>query len=133
MSSYFNKNHTEMLESPETENKAIKNGYRQLSGKEISEKLVGQQFLGSYLHGFQYVISINTDGSLVGKNNYQHHDVGSWVIDMEENTLSVNWRHGWDNTTTRLYELGEEIRMYDKKKWTMEDLFKPKNESRAKY
>jgi len=28
--------------------------------------------------------------------------------------MKVNWKYGWDNTTTRLYEVGEEIRMYDK-------------------
>jgi hypothetical protein len=108
------KNYVDLSENTDSEKTAIENGYSQLSGKEIKEQLVGKLFLGCYLHGFQYIISINTDGSLEGKNNYQHYDIGSWVIDMEKHTMNVNWKHGWDNTTTRLYKVGKEIRMYDK-------------------
>ena len=108
------KNHIEISENSDSENRAIENGYKHLTGHEIKDRIVGKQFFGGYLHGFQYIISINSDGSLEGKNNYQHHDIGSWTIDMEENTMKVSWKYGWDNTTTRLYEIGEEIRLYDK-------------------
>jgi len=60
------------------------------------------------------IISIYHDGRLEGKNNYQHHDIGRWEIDMKENTMRVNWKYGWDNAITRVYEVDEEIRMYDK-------------------
>lgn len=106
-------NYIDLSENFDTENDAIKNNYRQLTGTEIKQRLVGRQFLGSYLHGFYYIISINDNGSLEGKNNYQHYDVGSWEIDMQKHTMSVNWKHGWDNTSSRLYEVDKEIRMYD--------------------
>jgi len=112
-------NYINLSENTDSEEIAIGNGYSQLSGREIKDQLVGKQFLGGYINGFQYIIAINADGSLEGNNNYQHYDTGSWSIDMEKGTLSVNWENGWDNTTTRLYEIDKEIRMYDKEtgKW----------------
>jgi len=112
------KNYVDLLENTDPEEIVVGNGYSQLSGREIKEQLVGKQFLGNYLHGIEYIISINADGSLEGKNTYQHYDIGSWLIDMEEGTMSVNWENGWGNVTTRIYEIGKEIRMYEKETGT---------------
>ena len=101
-------------ENPGDEKNAIAKGYKRLSGHEMKEKLVGKQFIGGYLRGFRYIISIGFDGSLEGKNNYQHYDSGKWIIDLEDSTMEVVWLNGWDNTTTHLYEIGKEIIMYDK-------------------
>jgi hypothetical protein len=100
-------------QAPETEALVKEQGYVNLDSVEIKERIIGKQFFGGYLHGFQYVISINENGSLEGKNNYQHYDVGEWTINEEEHTLSVKWQYGWDDTTTRLYDINGEISMYD--------------------
>lgn len=92
---------------------AIEKGFSQLTADDIKDKIVGKQFLGGYLQGFQYIISINKDGSLEGKNNYHHYDIGHWQINISKNTLSVTWQYGWDNTTTHLYERNAQINMYD--------------------
>lgn len=98
----------------DNEEAAISNGFKQLLAKDIKTKIVGKAFLGGYLHGFQFIVSVNTDGSLEGKNNVEHYDLGHWVIDDTNNTLTVNWQNGWDSTTTRIYQLNDKINMYDK-------------------
>jgi hypothetical protein len=107
------KKYIDANKAPETEGLVKEQGYVNLDSTEIKEKIIGKQFFGGYLNGFQYVISINENGSLEGKNNYQHYDVGEWVINEEENSLSVKWQYGWDDTTTRLYDINGEISMYD--------------------
>jgi hypothetical protein len=40
------------------------------------------------------------------------HHFGQWSINMQENTLTVEW-DGWDNNTARAYDLVGEIHFYD--------------------
>ena len=102
-----------MTDRMETEDEVRAAGGIRLGAQGIRDRLAGQQFLGSYLNGFRYIISINADGSLEGMNNYGHYDVGRWSVDDDRHALIVAWQHGWDNTTTRLHALGDEIRMHD--------------------
>ena len=67
------------------------NDFQPLSAEEIKLHIVGKTFLGSFPPFFKYIISVNADGSLEGKNNYQHYDTGNWIIDTKKNTLSVSW------------------------------------------
>ncbi len=84
-----------------------------LTARDIHQKIVGNQFAGTYRQGFKYIIAINEDGRLEGKNNYLHYDVGRWSVDVENNTLIVEWDNGWENTAFRLYFKDAVIRMYD--------------------
>lgn len=100
-------------ENSDSEDNAIQNGFTLLDVHEITKQIIGYQFLGSYLHGFKYIISINSDGSLEGKNHVGHYDIGLWVLDEINHTLSVEWQYGWDKATTKLYVKDDVINMYD--------------------
>ncbi len=87
--------------------------YAPLNAEEIQSLIVGKTFLGSFPPSFKYIISVNSDGSLEGKNNYQHYDVGKWIINAESNTLSVSWNFGWVNSTNHVYLVGDVVQMFD--------------------
>jgi hypothetical protein len=97
----------------EFESQLRQKGYVPLNAEEITSHIVGRTFLGSFPPSFKYVISVNRDGSLEGKNNYQHYDVGKWTINTEKNTLSVNWNFGWANTTNHVYLVDDVVQMFD--------------------
>ncbi len=107
------KSKVQLTDKTKLEEAIIALGYKALSAADIHQQLVGNQFLGGYMGGFQYIIAINTDGSLEGKNNYQHYDIGRWHIDEHTNGLTVRWQYGWDNSTTRIYPVNDEFWMYD--------------------
>lgn len=85
---------------------------RLLSAEEIERHIVGKVFLGSFPPAFKYIVSINDNGSLEGKNNYQHYDTGEWSIDAETNTLSVKWSNGWEASTNKVYLTGGVVTMF---------------------
>ncbi len=87
--------------------------YAPLNAEEIQLLIVGKTFLGSFPPSFKYIISVNIDGSLEGKNNYQHYDIGKWIINAENNTLSVNWDFGWVNSTNHVYLVDDVVKMFD--------------------
>lgn len=88
-------------------------GFLPLSASELELNLCEKCFLGNYLHGFKFITSINTDGTLEGKNNVGTHVLGRWAIDSSEHTFSVKWNGGWDNTTTRGFKVDGEIKFFD--------------------
>lgn len=88
-------------------------GYHPLSGFLIKEMMVGKQFMGRFKGGFRFIIAINEDGTLEGKNHCLHHDVGYWVIDTQKHCIRVNWSRGWENNASKVFWLGQEIRLYD--------------------
>ncbi len=96
-----------------TEAMIIESGYKQLTGEEIKNKVVGKTIIGDYLRGFKYVAFINKDGTIEGKNNVGSHNFGEWIIDMKDNTLTLQWDSGWDNNTARVYDVNEELHFYD--------------------
>lgn len=88
-------------------------GCNPLDAEEIKLHIAGKTFLGSFPPFFKYIILVNKDGTLEGKNNYEHYDVGKWVVDTEKNTLSVNWDFGWANTTNHVYLINGVFQMFD--------------------
>ncbi len=47
-----------------------------------------------------------------GRNNVGSHHFGEWSVNMENKTFTVKW-DGWDNTTTRAYDVDGQIKFYD--------------------
>lgn len=95
------------------ESTAIKGGYRQLTGAEIREKLVGKRVLGDYLYGYKYIGEMHPDGTVEGENNVNVSHKGEWFIDAENNTLTFKWKEGWDNWTARAYDVDGVIKFFD--------------------
>jgi hypothetical protein len=48
-----------------------------------------------------------------GKNNYGAHHFGQCIIDQQNNTITVAWDAGWDNTTNRAYDIDGKIKLFD--------------------
>ena len=96
-----------------TEAMAIDTGHAQLSGKELDAIIVGTTVRGLYRGGFRYNVFVDRDGSLEGKNHVGSHNFGTWLLDMKAHTFTVTWRNGWDHTTTRAYNFGDEVRFFD--------------------
>ena len=101
------------MEYPILESEAIEKGFYQLSGKEILEKITRKQIRGNYLYGYKYIGVFHPDGTTEGENNVGAHPFGEYVVNLESNTLSLFWDSGWDNTTTRAYDVNGEIHFYD--------------------
>lgn len=97
----------------ESEDDIRDKGYMPLEANAIKQLIVGRTFLGSFPPVFKYIISINRNGSLEGKNNYQHYDTGKWKIDKESNTLCVSWDFGWQSSTSRVYQVDDVVKMFD--------------------
>lgn len=89
-------------------------GHVQLSGEELERRIAGKMVRGEYLRGFTFVASVARNGSMEGRNNVGVRDSGRWSIDMEDGSFTVRWDGGWDNTTTYAYDMGGEIRFYDR-------------------
>ena len=54
----------------EIESDLQQKGYTPLNAEAIHQLIVGKVFLGSFPPSFKYIISVNSNGSLEGKNNY---------------------------------------------------------------
>jgi hypothetical protein len=91
----------------------IDGGYQHLSGEELKQRIVGKTIAGDYLYGYTFVGTINSNGTIEGKNNVGSYHFGEWSIDLEENTLTLKWDGGWDNWTGRSYDVEGEIKFYD--------------------
>ena len=85
----------------------------QLDAKGIERHLVGKTFFASFPPSFKYIVSINKDGSLEGKNDHDHYDTGTWVMDAENNTLSVSWDLGWGSSTSHVYLVNNIVKIFD--------------------
>lgn len=96
-----------------TEKDAIDNGFVQLTGKELLSKISNITVFGDYLMGYKYVTDFYENGNAEGINNVGSHNLGNWVIDLNENTLSIKWNNGWFETITRAYEVNGNIEFYD--------------------
>jgi len=96
-----------------TEKGAIENGFIQLTGKELMSRISNRTIFGDYLMGYKFVTDIYENGNTEGINNVGSHNLGNWIIDVKENTLSIKWNNGWFDTVTRAYEVNENIEFYD--------------------
>jgi hypothetical protein len=91
----------------------IESGYHQLSGEELKQRIGGKTIRGDYLYGFKFVTFFDRNGSMEGKNNVGAHHFGEWSVDMKDKSFTVKWDNGWDNTTSRAYDVAGEIQFYD--------------------
>jgi hypothetical protein len=99
--------------SNSTEEDMIKNGHRQLSGKELRSRISNKTIYGDYPNGYKFVTDINENGIAEGINNVGSYDFGSWLIDADVNTLSLKWNNGWVDTVTHAYDVNGNIEFYD--------------------
>jgi len=90
-----------------------KQGFKAFTALEVREHIIGKVFLGSYPPVFKYIIALNTDGSLEGKNDYGHYDVGAWDLNEKTSALTVRWQYGWDYSTVYIYEVDDEFKLMD--------------------
>ena len=84
-----------------------------LTATEIKTQIINKVFLGSYPPVFKYIIAINSDGSLEGKNDYGHYDIGTWSLNEATGALTVRWKYGWDNSTVYIYPANHEFKLMD--------------------
>ncbi len=64
-----------------TEKELIKNGYTQLSGKELLLRISNMTIFGDYPMGYKFVTEIYVNGTANGINNVGSFDSGNWRID----------------------------------------------------
>jgi len=107
----------------ETESLILQQGYTPLDAGAITSHLVGKTFIGRFPPVFKYVVCLNEDGSLEGKNNCQHYDEGVWEVDGKNNTLSVVWKFGWISSINRVYQIGRVFRLFDASSGKLNTLF----------
>ncbi len=86
---------------------------KQLTTQEINQKIIGKTFYGKHPPNFEYIIAINSDGTLEGKNNSGHYDWGTWQLDEEQHALTVRWQNGWQNTTSQVHKTQGETQLVD--------------------
>ncbi len=86
---------------------------KQYTSNEIKTNIIGKTFYGKHPPNFEYIIAINADGTLEGKNNSDHHDWGKWELNDQEHTLSVCWENGWQNNTSKIQSLDGIIQLVD--------------------
>jgi len=96
-----------------TEAMVVKKGYRQLSGEELERRMGGKTVRGDYLYEFKFITFFDRNGTMEGRNNVGAHHYGEWSIDTKNETIPVQWDGGWDNTTSRAYDVDGEIKLYD--------------------
>lgn len=96
-----------------SEKDAIENGFEKLTGKELKERIVNKTFFGDYPMGYKFVTDIYENGKVEGINHVGTQDTGNWMIDIEKDTLSIQWSNSWIDTTTHAYEVDGNIEFYD--------------------
>ncbi len=96
-----------------TEPMTKEQGFKQLTGKELTERIADKTIKGSYFNGRIYAGYIYKDGTIEGKNDLGSFVTGKWFVNSIEKTFSVEWDGYWDNWTGRAYEVNDEIKFYD--------------------
>lgn len=96
-----------------TEKDAIEKGFKQLTGKELHQRIINKTIYGDYIMGYKFVSYIYDNGKTEGINHVGSQDFGVWDIDMEKHTLSIQWQNSWIDTLTHAYEVDGNIEFYD--------------------
>lgn len=96
-----------------SENNIIEKGFHSLTGDELKSKISGKQVRGQYLYGYKYIGVFHANGTTEGENNVGSHHFGEYVVDKKNNTLCLLWDNGWDNTTTKAYDINGELHFFD--------------------
>jgi len=100
-------------DSKTTEKMIIDSGYKQLSSKELEQRIVGKTIQGEYLYGRRYLTYFDQNGSMEGKNDLGRHNFGKRSFNNNDKTITVTWDNGWDHWTGRAYDVDGEIKFYD--------------------
>ena len=88
-------------------------GYHQLSGEELRQRICGKTVRGDFHNGRKYVCYIDENGNMEGINDRGSHHLGKYSINKDEKTFTVKWDRGWENWTSRVYDVDGEIIFYD--------------------
>ncbi len=96
-----------------TEKSALGNGFKPLTGLELKERIINKEVTGEYPGGFTFVARIYENGTTEGVNNFNHYDSGRWIIDLEKNTMLLQWDNGWYPTMTHAYDINGTIEFFD--------------------
>ena len=88
-------------------------GYKQLSAKQLKERIYNKTIRGEYFIGRIYITFIDNRGEMEGENDLGSHHFGKNIINMENNTLETQWDCGWDNWIGRGYDVDGEIKFFD--------------------
>ena len=95
------------------ESQTIKGGHPQLTASELVENLVDKTLLGDFAALFKYIVAIDKNGNMEGKNNAGAHHFGKWSIDESNSTFTIWWDSGWVNTTNRAYNVDGKIKLFE--------------------
>lgn len=96
-----------------TEEEAIKNGYKQLSGKKLKLLISNKTVFGDYPIGYIFIANIYQNGITKGINNVGSSDIGNWSIDYDTNSLRLKWKNSWKDTLTKAYDINGNIEFFD--------------------
>ncbi len=96
-----------------SEKEIIEKGYKQLTAKEIKEKVVNKTVWGDYYTGRTYVTYIAQDGKMQGINDLGTLSNGVYKIDESKSTFSMEWDTYWDTWIGNLYEVEGKIYFFD--------------------
>ena len=88
-------------------------GYKQLTGKELKERIYSKTVRGEYFTGRIFVTYIDDKGNMEGENDLGSHHFGINIINMNNDTLTTQWDRGWHNWTGRAYDVEGEIKFFD--------------------
>ena len=96
-----------------TESELLDQGFLPLTGEELKSRISGKQVRGDYLYGYKYIGVFHANGTTEGENNVGSHHFGEYVVNLENNTISLFWDNGWDNTITKAYDIKGELHFFD--------------------
>ncbi len=99
-------------DSTSTESDMLALGLKPLTAKALADKVVGKTVYGDFGLMFKYVMAVDEDGRLEGKNNAGAHTFGRWEI-APAGEMSVKWQAGWVPSTTRAYKIGGSLKLYE--------------------
>ncbi len=88
-------------------------GLKPLTAEALAAKIVGKTAYGDFGAMFKYVMVVDSDGGLEGKNNAGAHTYGRWEIDLETGEMTVAWQSGWVTSTTRAYGVDGCLKLYE--------------------
>ena len=121
-----------MIDFGLTESTIKEQGYKQLTGKELKERIFDKTIRGEYYIGRIYISYLDKDGNVEGENDLGKHVFGKISINMNDNTLTTKWDGYWDNWTGRAYDVNGEIKFFDTTTLTWRTTFKTFEEGKGK-
>lgn len=96
-----------------TEEQILESGLVQIKGNKLQKLISNKRVYGCYPMGYKFVSEIYSNGKTIGINNVGTLDQGKWSINLENNTLSIDWKNSWINTTTKAYQINNNLVFFD--------------------